>query len=84
MGSMLSVEPMFLTAAQVGAALGVSAKTVLAMLDAGELPWVHIGKRRRIPAAEFRAWCAARTADAVSVQRSRRGRILDARVRRQA
>lgn len=79
-----SITPLFLTAGQVGKALGVSAKTVLGMLDAGDLPWVRIGSRRRVPAAEFFSWCAARTEDAVAVQRTRNGAILHARVRRQA
>lgn len=79
-----AASPMFLTASQVGRSLGISAKTVFGMLDAGELPWVRIGRRRRVPATEFYAWCAARTEDAVAVQRTRNGAILNARVRRQA
>lgn len=75
---------LFLTAKEVGGALGLSVTQVMRMLDSGELPWVTIGKRRRVPAAAFKAWVEARTADALSQQQSRKGLVFNARIHRQA
>ena len=77
-------EQAFMDTREVAEVLGVTSRTVLKMLDAGDLPWVQICRRRCVPTKEFWAWVAARTEDAVSVQRSRKGMVLNARVRRQA
>ena len=78
------MTPSFVAAKDVATALGISTRMVHQLLDAGELPWVNIGRRRRIPIREFEAWIEARTADALATQRNRRMTVLDARVNRSA
>lgn len=73
------LTPIFLTARQVGDALGVSRSTVQRLMDEEQLPWVSIGSRRRIPAAAFQAWADHQIDAAIARQLYRRGVVRHAR-----
>lgn len=55
----MSAAPLLLTPAEAAAALGVSRSTVYALLTAGSLASVRIGRARRIPQAAVDAYIAA-------------------------
>jgi excisionase family DNA binding protein len=49
-------NPDILTAKEAGSYLRVSAKTVLAMAERGELPWFPAGARKRFRKSSLEAW----------------------------
>ena len=50
-----------LSRAEAAAALGISARTIDAMVKNGELPFARIGSRVTFPVGALLAWLAART-----------------------
>ena len=55
------MEPMLLRAAEVAKLLGLGRSKVFAMLAAGELPVVRIGRSVRVPRAALEHWIAEHT-----------------------
>ena len=53
------MEKEFLTAAEAGYALGVTANRIYQLVKAGEIPSVRIGGAVRIPKALWDGWVAA-------------------------
>ena len=60
------MEPLLLKAGDVGKLLGLGRSKVFAMLAAGELPVIRIGRSVRVPRAALERWVAERTEDANS------------------
>lgn len=56
-------RPMLVSAPEAAAALGISERTVWALVAAGELASVRIGRRRLFPQVALAAFVAARQAD---------------------
>ena len=55
------MEPLLLRAAEVAKLLGLGRSKVFAMLAAGELPVVRIGRSVRVPRAALEHWIAEHT-----------------------
>jgi excisionase family DNA binding protein len=55
------MEPLLLRAGEVAKLLGLGRSTVFAMLAAGELPVVRIGRSVRVPRAALERWVDERT-----------------------
>jgi excisionase family DNA binding protein len=60
------MEPLLLKAGDVGKLLGLGRSKVFAMLAAGELPVIRIGRSVRVPRAALERWVAEHTQDARS------------------
>ena len=54
----MTAVPLLLTFEGAAEALGVSARTVRRMVDAGELPYIRIRGAVRLPCDALRAWIA--------------------------
>jgi excisionase family DNA binding protein len=61
-----AMEPLLLKAGDVGKLLGLGRSKVFAMLAAGELPVIRIGRSVRVPRAALERWVAEHTQDASS------------------
>jgi excisionase family DNA binding protein len=59
-----SVDRLLLTISDAATALSVGRTTVYALIAAGELPVVHIGRSSRVPAEAIREFVAAKRANA--------------------
>jgi excisionase family DNA binding protein len=70
------MEPLLLRAGEVAKLLGLGRSTVFAMLAAGELPVVRIGRSVRVPRAALERWVDERTD-----HDTRRGDVQQALVR---
>jgi len=59
------------TPQEIAKKLSISAKTVHRMLDAGELPVIHLGRLKRVPRERFDDWLTTqkKNADGYQVQR---------------
>jgi excisionase family DNA binding protein len=55
------MEPLLLRSGEVAKLLGLGRSTVFAMLAAGELPVVRIGRSVRVPRAALERWVDERT-----------------------
>ena len=55
------MEPLLLKASDVGRLLGLGRSKVFAMLAAGELPVIRIGRSVRVPRAALERWVAEHT-----------------------
>jgi excisionase family DNA binding protein len=55
------MEPLLLRAGEVAKLLGLGRSTVFALLAAGELPVVRIGRSVRVPRAALERWIDERT-----------------------
>ena len=55
------MEPLLLRAGEVAKLLGLGRSTVFAMLAAGELPVVRIGRSARVPRVALERWVDERT-----------------------
>lgn len=62
----LSSAPLLLKPVEVAELLGVSRSKVFAMLAAGELPVVRLGRVVRVPRRDLEAWLHSATAPATS------------------
>jgi excisionase family DNA binding protein len=60
------MEPLLLKAGDVGKLLGLGRSKVFAMVAAGELPVIRIGRSVRVPRAALERWVAAHTQNASS------------------
>ena len=60
------MEPLLLRAGEVAKLLGLGRSKVFAMLAAGELPVMRIGRSVRVPRAALEGWVAERTQEANS------------------
>jgi excisionase family DNA binding protein len=58
------MEPLLLRAGEVAKLLGLGRSKVFAMLAAGELPVMRIGRSVRVPRAALERWVAERTQEA--------------------
>lgn len=79
-GQAVAVVPIFLGVDDVAAMLGLSRSRVRRMLVSDELPWVMLGKRRKVPAAALAAWADQQADAAIARQMQRRRYILHARI----
>jgi excisionase family DNA binding protein len=51
----------YLTPQQIGERMGISAKTVIRYIQAGELPAVHLGRRYVVEVSDAEAWISSRS-----------------------
>lgn len=72
--------PIFLSVAYVAEQLGVSQTMVRRMMDAEQLPWVTVGRRRKIPAQCFDGWADQQVDAALARQMQRRKALAYARI----
>lgn len=66
------MEPLLLKAGDVAELLGLGRSKVFAMLSAGELPVVRMGRSVRVPRAALRRWIIENTRDASSLNQADR------------
>lgn len=59
-------EPISYTQSDAGAAVGVSERTIMRAVKAGELPVHYVGRRPLILATDLRAWIESAPAERAS------------------
>jgi excisionase family DNA binding protein len=59
----LRLEPLLLRATEVGKLLGLGRSKVFAMLAAGQLPAIRIGRSVRVPREALERWVREQTAE---------------------
>ena len=69
------MEPLLLRAGEVASLLGLGRSTVFALLAAGELPVIRIGRSVRVPRVALERWIDERT-DHVANQGDVRGPLI--------